>query len=551
MYKVMIADDDYPVIEFLKEKIPWNDLNLMLTHTAEDGLSALEQAETDMPDILITDIGMPGMDGMELIHALKQIHPGLQTIILSCHDEFEYTRQAVQLSVQDYVLKESMDIQAITDIVKKLVVCIDDERDKSRRNENMIHLVRQHQLILKEKLLTQILTSPLLKEAEIKEFGVDFAQHDYLSIICYINSFAKQLERFKSSEVLAYAVNNIIDEIITPCGQMQCFHLNSKELLLLFPCSKAAYAVHPIQLVMNTLQDIQSAVHKYIHINLSFIIGDRACNGISELRGAINKLMASSGQRFYLPEPVIIDLGRTVIPYTDEDIFSYYAEVSESFGELLTDEMKDQTVQIISRWFQFFQARRFHPEDVRSFILKIAMDQHVKVRLSAQYLNFELSKEQLHQEILLLESLSELQEWLIRFWKSLISAVSIMSKQSRRMEIVTAQKYVARNIHQKVTLEEVSEFLHLNSNYFSRLFKRETNETFIGYVTRVKMNKAKELLETTNKTVNDIALQVGYDNKSYFNKCFKAIYMLSPAQYVQNMGSVQTKPYGRESYKNE
>ncbi|MCU6794976.1 response regulator [Paenibacillus sp. WQ 127069] len=539
MYKVLLADDDYPVIEFLRQEIPWDELNLQFIGYAEDGLSALAKAQEEMPDILITDIGMPGMNGIELIQHLKQLNPKMRTVILSCHDEFQYTRQAVKLHVQDYVLKESMEIEEMVDILNKLLVQMDEEQNETRRNQGMLLSFKQNQDTLKEKLISKLLHAPIFDEAEwhreFDKFGIDFSTKKYFSVICYINQYDKQLKRFQSEEVLVYAISNIIDEILHNNQDAVCFRLGSKELLFLFAGTRMT-GNQVTDFDKKPLQDIQSAIHKYIKIDVSFIMGEHYSSNIKVLKREINVLMELSLQRFYLPDRVVIRMEQLTVPFAREDIFQYYSEVSDAFGKLLLDEAVELIDETISEWFRFFIEHRFHPEELKSFILRLVMDQYVKVRSSAQYFDFEMSKELLHQAVLSVESVYELEVWLNLFWKSLLESISTMSKRSRRMEIIKAQKYVLTHLDQKITLEEVSELLHLNPAYFSRLYKKETQESFIGYVTRMKMEKAKEWLETTNKTVEEISVQLGYENKSYFNKCFKSIYNMPPSLMQQNLG---------------
>ena len=107
MYKVMLVDDDYPVLEFLSEMINWAELGLILQSIHVNGLSALHEAEEDMPDILITDIGMPKLNGIELTKLLKEKNPSLIVTILSCHNEFKFAQQALKLKVQEYILKDN------------------------------------------------------------------------------------------------------------------------------------------------------------------------------------------------------------------------------------------------------------------------------------------------------------------------------------------------------------------------------------------------------------------------------------------------------------
>ena len=127
----MLVDDDYPVIEFLTGTIEWEQFGVTLQSTHENGASAFEKALEEMPDILITDIGMPKMNGIELTKRLKEINPNLQVVILSCHSEFEFAKQALKLQVQDYLVKDMFDPEDICEVVKKVKVDLDNSKKKS------------------------------------------------------------------------------------------------------------------------------------------------------------------------------------------------------------------------------------------------------------------------------------------------------------------------------------------------------------------------------------------------------------------------------------
>ncbi|UUZ96716.1 response regulator [Paenibacillus sp. P25] len=153
MYKVMLVDDDYPVLEFLSEAIPWEKYGLQLVGRCENGAVALAQAERDMPDILITDIGMPKMDGIELIGSLKQRKPGLRVAILSCHSDFHYAQQALKLNVQDYVLKDTLDPASLEKPLQQFKESLDQEDRVRSHSHQLQDMVDRNKEPLKEKFI--------------------------------------------------------------------------------------------------------------------------------------------------------------------------------------------------------------------------------------------------------------------------------------------------------------------------------------------------------------------------------------------------------------
>jgi two-component system response regulator YesN len=153
-----------------------------------------------------------------------------------------------------------------------------------------------------------------------------------------------------------------------------------------------------------------------------------------------------------------------------------------------------------------------------------------------QYFRPSYTVDILHDEILEMDSLDELQEWLIHYMQSAMTSTDEWSGNVRRSEVVEAMEYVSLHLDKRIGLEEMAEHLHLNNSYFSRLFKKETGRTFIDYVTHMKLTRAKELLDQTNHSVGKISEALGYDNQSYFIKLFKANTGVTPVEYRGHKG---------------
>ena len=160
------------------------------------------------------------------------------------------------------------------------------------------------------------------------------------------------------------------------------------------------------------------------------------------------------------------------------------------------------------------------------------MDLQLKFK-SLQHFRSDYTLEVLHQSVLSAESLDQLLEMVASVLRSTFPVMDQVNQQHQRKEITEAQLYVIRSLGRRVSQEEVSDYLHLNPSYFSRLYKKETGETFMEFTTRTKMEKAKELIDQTSSTVEELAEKLGYENKSYFLKCFKAFTGFTPSEYAR------------------
>ncbi|MCR8633991.1 response regulator transcription factor [Paenibacillus radicis (ex Xue et al. 2023)] len=531
MYNVMLVDDDYPVLQLLSETINWEAYGLQLQGCYENGAVALEHATIQMPDILITDIGMPLMNGIELIGLLKEQKPNLRVAILSCHSEFHYAQQAMKLNVQEYVLKDTLDPADLEKLLLQFKVSLDQEEQVQAHQHQLQHMVDRNKELLKEKFIRRMMQQPIIDPQdwllEAKAFNLDMEGKACLPILGFVDEYRLAKHRFMSDDILRFAMDNVISEVCARYDTPEVhFAYGIKESFFLYPYH-ATLKINPFDTAIIQIKAIQDALLKYLKISMSFIIGD-ICYRPDEIKLALNGLLSSTVQRFYVDEGSITKQR----PFIDGDIdlFSWYDQASKEFREMMIEKKADRIIPTVKHWMEFLKEHSFPPEKVKDWVLKLLLDLKLKLQ-SLQYFRSTYAVESLHKEILDIDSLVELEHWLIEHFQSVIALAGEIWEQSKRTEVVQACHYVSLHLDKRISLEEVADHLFLNSSYFSRLFKKETGETFIEYVTRMKMIRAKELLDQTSHPVGKICEMLGYDNQSYFIKIFKASEGVTPVEY--------------------
>ncbi|WP_186580348.1 response regulator transcription factor [Aquibacillus kalidii] len=530
MYKVMLVDDDYPALEFLSEMVEWDSLGLQLQSTHENGLSALENAQLDMPDILITDIGMPKMDGIQLTQKLKEKNPNLQVVILSCHNEFKYAQKAIKLNVQDYILKETLDPDDLSSMLLTYKERLDNEQKRKLNDVKMKNQLKKNEEFAKSNFLREIIYHSNRSQdwyGEHHNLGFHLKRANYMPILCVMDNYLSAKQLYTSVDTLQFVAQNVINEIIE--------ETNSNIIYMSFEENKS-FILYPVQQTLKEnnyenaqvmLKKIQYSFSKYLNISVSFLIGEYVT--IKELKGELKSLLSSNHQRFYM------DTGSITrkLDYTEtnkEDLFSWYDEASMELRNLIFEQDLNSIRPTISKWTQFIKEKEFSLESVKEWFLKLLLELKVKMQ-ALQYFQSSFNVEALHQEILYIDNLHELKEWIINYFHSLINIKTEVTDQSKHKEIMDACVYVTKNIEKKLCLDEVASHLFLNPSYFSRLFKKEMKKTFVEYVTSVKIERAKELLDQTTEPIGKICERLGYDNQSYFIKLFKNHLGCTPSDY--------------------
>lgn len=527
MYTVMLVDDDVPVLEFLQRLVPWESLGLRVSGSFENGRDALDAALRETPDIVITDIGMPQMDGIELIREFKRRGLDCKTVIISCHHEFEYARQAVKLEVVDYLLKESLQVEGIVALLRRTIERIAADEESRRQLDRWKHQHVRTRQARKQRFLAALLEDTLLDARawaeQAGEFGLD-PELPYVPVLC-CPAYSEALKRYGAKDTFHFAAENIAAELLESRGAM--FSRDWHQVLLL-----AADADRPArgQLEVETgIARVQLAIGKYLKVSTTMLAGE-AARGPAQLRSRLRALISGLPHRFYMK-------GGTIVwepcerPFSDKDLFSDYMAAMDEFRQLVLDEGSDRVTPVLRRWFDRIVRERYEPGMVKDWTLKMMIDLQLKLK-SLSYFQTDFSQEVLHGRMASVVSIDELEEWLGAFLHEAIAMMDDIYRGPQKREIMEAIRYIESRISQRITMEEVAEQLHLSPSYFSRLFKKESGEGFVEYVTRRKMEKAKELLSQSGNTVDEIAYLLGYDNKSYFMKVFKQHTGVTPGEYA-------------------
>ncbi|WP_311198826.1 response regulator [Paenibacillus hexagrammi] len=302
MYKVMLVDDDYPVIELLSEAIPWEELGLRLIGTHDNGLDAWEQARMDLPDIVITDIGMPKMNGLEFIGLLKKEKPNVRVAILSCHSEFQFAQQAMRMNVQEYLLKDTLNPVDLERLLGQFKESLDTEQQVSGQQSRLLHMVDETREVRKEQWIRNFLHQPVLSPQEWRKeaasYGLLEEGSSCIAAVGRVESFRQAKLRFLSVQTLRFAINNVLEEVMQSL-HIQGLHIGygSKESILLFSY-RPDLKTNVYDQIAIALKTIQEALLKTLKLQMSFVIGDSA-DSPEELKAKLLPLLENDAQRFY------------------------------------------------------------------------------------------------------------------------------------------------------------------------------------------------------------------------------------------------------------
>ncbi len=523
MYSVFLVDDEPIVLEGIRSKIDWEKAGFTFAGEATDGEIALSMIHEIKPDILITDIKMPFMDGLELSAAIKKTQPWIKIIILSGHDEFDYAKKAISIGVEDYLLKPFTSEDVIASL-NKIADQIDRERTQLSDISRMKEELKTHEKLIQKEFLNNLvhgaadLTNLMSK---CQELGINLFSRCYKIFISRIES---RTHNIRNQEEACSRLNSYSG---TWEGTYSFFH-HSNRLVCICKGSSAGELEETVFRLAETIEHIATqnedcyvitGIGKTVeHLSLISSSYDDA-KKIIELDNSRNEenriissddlppLNASGLLELNENDPLVDRLkyaGKNdVAAIIDESMALIYNNKSQFnvFASYLLVDM----IFAVSKLVESLggDIKQINPEIVqRQFVDNAVKDEENFIKTLEEVLNFALEYRN--------------------------------SKMTGKYgdTILKAKKYIEENYaDQNTTLTTVAEAVAMSPNHFSSIFSHECKTTFIEYLTNVRIENAKRLIKETDMKGYDIAYECGFSDPHYFSYIFKKNTGLSPREY--------------------
>jgi two-component system response regulator YesN len=529
--KVIIVDDESAVHEQLQKMIPWEELGWEIVGHAYNGVDARWLTQTFGPNLIITDLKMPLMDGISFMEWLKNSEYTAKVIVLSGYGDFEYSRSAFLLNAYDYILKPVNAAELLSTLVKAVEqIHLESDTKANRINEKAI--LNQGLTLMQDEFISQIVNASLVEENEIfvraEQLMIALPDNGYVSIIVKFMDIEDGLHRRYEGDrtVFYFAARNIIQETIGHSTAVVYRNLQrTNEFLFLFPCSEKT-----VNLATSVLRRLHSSLIKGLQVKVKM--------GISSPKQRITKLSTAYTEATHALES--LRLG-------DDEYIGYYgntegqAVISGSVGDLQWKEM-GLLLDIL------LDGGALHAGELLLGKLDEAFQEETLLLMSGSEMKKEvtllLTKIQLYSteeqlQLLIKETKIGLEELKIiqvtaslrKIVEALLRSAAGGTKAKSGKQLVEVIKQYMDNHYKTVSLDEVSQRFFLNKNYICSLFKNVTSFSFVEYLTALRMEQAKRLLEVSDLKTYEIANQVGYTDQRYFSQVFRKYTGHQPTQY--------------------
>lgn len=505
--KVLIADDEIFTREGIIEQIPWDELSITEIQQAYDGLNALDIASAFKPDILLTDVRMPRMDGIELSFKLRELYPSCEIIFMSGYSDKEYLKSAIRLKAVSYVEKP-IDIDELETALRNAVTSKSkDIKAKENAKKHMsLELIHKHSSTI-----------------ELKEFFDD----QLLSQLMKSNFTSVLIDMLSVETLIKENILNSIENTIVKSGynSMSCFKDDKTLLIHLY------WNADKVQLSkQESLDQLFISVSDYLRNYSDFFISvGKQAAAIDKIHESYESATESLTRAFYYNYNSIIypSSAKTPIYKNDEKLF-------DTFRQYISQEDKQQALLLIKRLTS--DIKKCHDTPVNYikevyfflFLELVNFASERKLGLTDNDFNNKMSFEKFSE----FRTIDETEAYIIEKTEAIFNYLA--QKNIGGNPITNILKYIHDNYADlDLSLQKISETTYLTPNYICTIFKNHTGKTINKYILEYRVTKAKEMLRDRNMKINDIADRVGYSDGNYFTKTFRKETGLTPSEYRQ------------------
>lgn len=538
MYKVLLVEDEVLVREAITENIAWNEIELQLLAACKNGKEAIEIIGKEVPDIVITDICMPYVDGMQLSKYIYENYPETKIIIFSGYDEFDYAKQALQYKVEEYLLKPITATE-----LTELLINIKNKIDRQRREKNDMRKMRgvyyKHLTTIRSQILNDLILGNKKEEEyrdEMKESGIELSKKYFKVVVietkmCYGSNFATG-DNHNQSALLSFAIYNIVSEIMNAQSLGIAFQSKDKRTVIIFESNLSQAFENEVRTVCQLIQD---KIKNYLQIHTIIGIGKEV--------EALSKIYLSYEEAYGLTQYSYLFGYNFMISQKEVTLLRKEIDTSDNIEALLLQVKKqsDEGVELeLDRLLQEIKKAYLRKEEVFIIMQNIMIETKEILRLTGvEKKTIEGNDEKWLYAFEKKENIQEAFEVMNKYLSFIMKQIYKLGEDNGKKQSLLALDYIEKNYqNSELTLQILCKYLSISPSYFSAVFKKETGETFVEVLTKKRMEVAKNLLKYTSLRNYEIAERVGFSDSHYFSQTFKKFVGKTPKEYAKESRDV-------------
>lgn len=534
MYKIILVDDEVLIREAIKENMDWKSLNCQFAGCFQNGVEAITYISEHPVDIVITDICMPFMDGLELSRIIDEEYNNIMILILSGYDNFEYAKQAMKYHVDDYLLKPVAPSE-LREAIFEFTIKLDKERKKSRNLSQIKQSYNKNKTILRSQTMMNLITGNQSLEGlyhELQEYDIDLSYtHFYIAVIkIWVDTEEKQ-----DGGLAAFIVHNIAEEIIKENKDGEVIkNMDNRLAAVLTTNSPRTFE----QNLESLFKKIQYEVKRVMDLELTIGIGG-VVTDVDMLHLSYEEAQEMLEYEYSCGRGSILEAAKVRETDSNKD----WRLLLEDLFEVLKNGGKGEIHRILKEMSD--EIRSAYLKKDRTYFVLLEAIRNVRKSIDAVGMADSEIKQEIHiveEQVGSAKSLEEAVKVIESLCIKAADEIEIQSDSKGLKRAAMALDYLKKNyMDPSMNLQLVCEYLNMSSSRFSAMFKECTGNTFMEALINIRMEKAKELVVNTSLKNYEIADRVGFSDPHYFSVSFKKATGKTPKEYAREMRGLVEK----------
>lgn len=534
--KVIIVDDECIIRIGLRAMISWEEHGFSIVAEAENGQAALELIKKHQPDIVITDIKMPIMDGLELMHEVMELEEGPCFLVLSNFDDLQYVKDAMRMGAMDYLLKIELDQEQLLECLKKVTVQVEQLNKKPKKLSQADNV--QGIKLMQRNILRDIINCVYPSEDYVMDTIKSMGMHlDQGYTYCFM---LKTGEGYRFQEVtdhelfqLNFSILNITEELLQENFYTYCLEGKTGEFYIF--ASNRCNSQEPIneQLFNEILENVIDMLNEYLNITctVSIGIGEAGLKGIHE---AYAQAVLKMRQHLFMNKRRVIYKADIAYPTKEMSISSLFDK-----KDILFKAIDIHKREVIIEFFENVKKNIQGKSVQRDIACNVMIELFCLVREYAEIYklnpqDFLKNSMRTYQQLICMVHISEVLEWIDLVYLDIVAFLDKEDNSSYNNLIARVEAFIQEHYEEDISLKQVADEVNLHPAYLSMLLKRYTGMNYTEYITWVRIEEAKKLLIHTDLKVYEVGQKVGYQNTYYFNRIFKKVAGITPGEYKKS-----------------
>jgi two-component system response regulator YesN len=520
MLRILIADDERHIRKGLEDLLN-AQAGFSVVKAAANGEEALEAVRREEPDVVLTDIRMPRMDGRELVRELQRAYPRVRKVIISGYEDFSYAHETMRNGAIDYLLKP-IDEEELVGLLRRIEAEMQAEARRRSEERDLQDKLGQGLPLLREEFVRSLLRGTGLADGEIaarlEYLGLELAGGRYCAV--FVSPGASAQDTGGMRRAAEDALRGRFSALFCEGGE---------GLGCVLACGGSSKA--PAE----AAQALFEAISTEAAVSFAVCLGDPS-DRLSCISESYAHARQAAKRRFYTEGPALVRYEEPAAVENRETAPSVPDGFTEKFFASFTNaaelERTDVLHALLNEAGAFMRENGVPPDEALKFfsdLFSLQQAQNHEFRAAsaelrgADFLYFK--------EIERLDTLGDVLRYTMRAYAETVERMKARRscKDRKRVEVVRA--YIERNYRRSITLAVISDLVFVNPNYFCEMFRSQTGESFVDYLTRVRIEKAKAMLRSMSVKVYEVGAMVGYEDSGYFCKVFKRLVGVTPGEY--------------------